>query len=75
MNRMYLHIQFLNGSNPFLKYGTEKELNKELKKWEKNWDLLKEPVAGFINGKPGIIGYNVRAMEKKTFCDSFAPLF
>lgn len=66
MNRMFLHIQFLNGSNPFLKYGTEKELDKELKEWEKNWKLLKEPVMGFINGKPGIVGYDVRATEKQT---------
>lgn len=72
---MYLHITFTNGSNPFLKYGTEKELNKELKKWEKNWDLLKEPITGFINGKSKIIGYNVRAIRKKILCDSFAPLF
>ena len=61
---MYLHIEFTNGSNPYLKYGTEDELLKEIKKWEKEWNLVKETVAGFVNGKPGIIGIQVRATEK-----------
>lgn len=61
---MYLHIKFKNGSNPFLKYGTEKELFKELKKWDKNYYLLVDRVPGFINKKWQDVGLEVLAIER-----------
>lgn len=35
----YLHIQFADGSNPFVKYGSYDELKKEIKRWQRNYDL------------------------------------
>lgn len=39
---MYLHIRFMNGSNPYIFYGehfdaTRKDIEKELNKWKKNY--------------------------------------
>lgn len=36
---MYLHITFTNGSNPYVAYGDESKIKKELKKWKRNYDL------------------------------------
>ena len=68
---MYLHIKFKNGSNPFLKYGTEKELFKELKKWDKNYHLLVDRVPGFINKKWQDVGLEVLAIERNPIKDLF----
>ena len=37
---MFLHITFSDGSNPFLMYGTITEINKEAKKWKRNYTQL-----------------------------------
>lgn len=37
---MFLHITFSDGSNPYLMYGTIKEINKEVKKWKRNYTQL-----------------------------------
>lgn len=34
---MFLHIIFSDGSNPFVKYGTIADINKEIKKWKRNY--------------------------------------
>ena len=34
---MFLHITFSDGSNPYLMYGTIAEINKEVKKWKRNY--------------------------------------
>lgn len=68
---MYLHIKFKNGSNPFLKYGTENELFKELRKWDKNYHLLIDRVPGIINKKWQDIGLEVLAIERNPIKDLF----
>ena len=59
---MYLHIRFKDGSNPYVKYGTEKELKKEIKKWEKNFNLT---VKESYNTDNKVCGYNAVAMNKE----------
>jgi len=38
---MFLHIEFKDGSNPFVKIGIKdlKELNRLVKRWEKNYKV------------------------------------
>lgn len=44
---MYLHIRFMNGSNPYIFYGehfdaTREDVEKELNKWKKNYYIYVE---------------------------------
>ena len=68
---MYLHITFKNGSNSFLKYGTEKELFNELRKWDKKYHLLVDRIPGIINKKWQDIGLEVLAIERNPVKDLF----
>lgn len=36
---MFLHIQFDDGSNPYVMYGDRQQLEDEMKKWAKNYCL------------------------------------
>lgn len=62
---MYLHIQFKDGSNPFLKYGTESELLKEMKRWGRRFKLLVDYSFRYEpGGKSKVVGFNVLAVRK-----------
>lgn len=64
---MWLHITFKDGSNPYVKYRlkTENGLKRELKKWEKNYDLTVRRVEQLsMLGEPKLIGFDVTAKEK-----------
>lgn len=37
---MYLHITFSDGSNPFVRYGTITDIEKEIKRWDRNYEQL-----------------------------------
>ena len=37
---MFLHIEFTNGSNPYYLYGPGETLEKDLKRWEKNYNTI-----------------------------------
>ena len=37
---MYLHITFSDGSNPFVRYGTIADIEKEIKRWDRNYEQL-----------------------------------
>lgn len=39
---MYLHITFNDGSNPYVAFGSEKEIKKELKRWTKNYEVIRK---------------------------------
>lgn len=57
---MYIHIIFKDGSNPYLfYYRTEKQKQKELKKWQFNFILETSD------------GVNYVATEKRTTIDLF----
>lgn len=45
---MYLHITFENGSNPYIKYGNEDEIQKEAKRWDRNYrtETVKQDASG-----------------------------
>lgn len=54
---MFLHITFSDGSNPFVKYGTVADINKEIKKWERNYIQVwrRDYVSGvFVELKPRV---------------------
>ena len=54
---MFLHITFSDGSNPFVKYGTIVDINKEIKKWECNYIQVwrRDYVSGvFVELKPRV---------------------
>lgn len=36
---MILHLEFENKSNPYIFFGNEQKIEKELKKWDKNYIL------------------------------------
>lgn len=38
---MYLHIVFTDGSNPWVSFGDEAKLSKELRKWRRNYIVEK----------------------------------
>lgn len=59
---MFLHIVFEDGSNPYVKYGTDKELKKEIKRWEKNFDL---DIGNVLDMKSEVIGYRIIAEDKR----------
>lgn len=48
----YLHIEFTNGSNPWVSYGDKRKLTNELKRWSRNYvlDLVTDP-EGNVNAK------------------------
>ena len=55
---MTIHIEFVNGSNPYVRYNmTDDEFTEELEKWQKNYDMTLLSVFGMI--------YCYRAKEKK----------
>lgn len=58
---MFLHIVFKDGSNPYVKYGEDKELKKEIKKWSKEYNL--EVRDTLMNNK--VVGYTVTAENKR----------
>ena len=65
---MWLHITFEDGSNPYVKYGmrTENGLKKELKRWEKNYELTVQRVMQIsVVGEDKLLGFNVTAKEKE----------
>lgn len=84
---MFLHIAFKDGSNPYVKYGTDKELKREIKKWGKNYNLEVENITrNKAIADSEIIGYSVVAENKRDaklkemFAEieldgNFAPLF
>lgn len=43
---MFFHIQFEDGSNPYVFYGNKNECKKNMKRWEKNYKLT-ELESGF----------------------------
>jgi len=46
---MSIHIQFENGSNPYVRYNmTDNEFTEELEKWQKNYILTLDSVFGMI---------------------------
>ena len=55
--KIYLTIDFTNGSNPYLFYGTREECFKELTRWSKNYKL--ELI------EQSIYGMNYKATENK----------
>lgn len=64
---MWLHITFKDGSNPYVKYRirTENGLKRELKKWEKNYELTIRRVEQMgIEREPKLMGFDVTAKEK-----------
>lgn len=36
---MFLHINFLNGSNPYVCYGDKDKIKLEIRKWKQNYEL------------------------------------
>ena len=59
-NKVWLHIVFVNGSNPYLFYGSMKEVKKELKKWIVRYKLN---VKTYYNGNGNVTGYHAVATE------------
>jgi len=46
---MSIHIQFENGSNPYVRYNmTDNEFTEELEKWQKNYNLILTSMFGTI---------------------------
>lgn len=46
---MSIHIEFANGSNPYVRYNmTDNEFTEELEKWSKNYVLTPTSVFGNI---------------------------
>lgn len=63
---MFLHIAFKDGSNPYVKYGTNKELKKEIKKWEKNYSLeIENVLRDKTDVNSEVVGYSVVAENKR----------
>ena len=63
---MFLHIAFKDGSNPYVAYGADKELKKEIKKWEKNYNLEIENVfRNKADMNSEVVGYSVVAENKR----------
>ena len=61
---MSIHIQFTNGSNPYVRYNmTLNEFTEELEKWQKNYTLN-------FKGNNGLI-YLYTATEKNNIIDLF----
>lgn len=61
---MYLHIMFEDGSNPYLMYGDERKLNKEIKKWKRNFDIVTEAI--YSHKRPYVVmGINAIAMKRR----------
>ena len=36
---MFLHIDFTNGSNPYVYYGNKDKIKLEIRKWKQNYEL------------------------------------
>lgn len=36
---MFLHINFSNGSNPYVYYGNKDKIKLEIRKWKQNYEL------------------------------------
>ena len=63
---MFLHIAFKDGSNPYVAYGTDKELKKEIKKWEKNYNLdIENVLRNKTDTNSEVVGYSVVAENKR----------
>ena len=63
---MFLHIAFKDGSNPYVKYGTDKELKKEIRRWNKNYNMEIESVLrDKTDSNSEMLGYSVVAENKK----------
>ena len=58
--RLWLHIRFTNGANPYVKYGTKEELDLTLEKWNENYFLT----VVHVKDDDVLLGYDVWAMEK-----------
>lgn len=53
---MFLHINFSNGSNPYVYYGNKDKIKLEIRKWKQNYELS--------NIKTDMRGIYVEAKEK-----------
>lgn len=61
---MYLHITFTDGSNPYVMFGDEEKLNKELKRWKRNFDIVTENAYSYK--RPNVIvGIKAVATERR----------
>lgn len=58
--RLWLHIRFTNGANPYVKYGNKEELDLTLEKWNENYFLT----VVHVKDDDVLLGYDVWAMEK-----------
>lgn len=71
---MFLHINFTNGSNPYVYYGNKDKIKLEIRKWKQNYELS--------NIKTDTHGIYVEAKEKANekdnsinHRDNIIPLF
>ena len=71
---MYFHMTFEDGSNPYVMYGTEAQLRKELKKWEENYYLIVNRVCERpLDFSSRTLGFNVYAVAHQPQRDLFKP--
>ena len=63
---MVLHISFADGSNPFVKYGTRAELEREIHRWKRRFIILDR------RDKGGCVWLNLSS--KRTIPDLFDSL-
>lgn len=47
---MILHLTFTDGSNPYVAFGDNKKIARELKKWQRKYDISLEEKEDMILG-------------------------